>query len=224
MYKIIAIATLSFLVPLAAVAQDLSYSYIEADFISLDIDGFNEDADLIDDINDGTGFGVRGSLALSTHFFVFADYSQTEADFTFDSGTGIIPQNQDIHRLNVGLGYRLPILSATDIVIRGAYTDIDIGDFNLGGSSDPDLGDLNDDTSDGWFADAGLRSQLLPRLEALAAIRYTDIEGADQVSLVGEGMFEITQSLGLTLGFDAGDELTTYYAGVRLSFGGTAPR
>lgn len=224
MYKSIAIATLPFLLPLAAAAQDLSYSYIEADFISMDIDGFNEDADLIEDIDDGTGFGVRGSLALSTHFFAFADYSQTEADFTFDSGTGIIPQDQDVKRLNAGLGYRLPILSATDLVVRGAYTDIDIGNFNLGGSSDPDLDDLNDDASDGWFADAGLRSQLLPRLEAGAAVRYTDIEGADQVSLVGEGMFEITQNLGLTLGFDAGDELTTYFAGVRLSFGGSAPR
>lgn len=106
--------------PLAAAAQDLSYSYIEVDFIRMDIDGFNEDADLIDDIDDGTGFGVRGSLAVSTHFFVFADYSQTEADFTFDSGTGIVPQDQDVKRLNAGLGYRLPILSATDIVVRGA--------------------------------------------------------------------------------------------------------
>jgi hypothetical protein len=54
----------------------------------------------------------------------------------------------------------------------------------------------------------------------MAAVRYTDIEETDQFSLVGEGLFELNQNLGLSIGFEAGDELTTYYAGVRLSFGG----
>jgi hypothetical protein len=224
MNKLLAAALLPFLIPLAASSQDLSYSYIEADYVSFDIDGIDEDDDFFDDIDDGSGYGVRGSLAVSSNFFVFADYSDTQSDFTFDSGTGLIPQDQDVKRLNAGLGFRLPILSASDLVLRGAYTDIDIGDFDLGGSSDPALDDLNDDSSDGWFADAGLRSQLLPWLEASAAVRYTEIEDADQFSLVGEGLFELTQNLGLTVGFDAGDELTSYFAGVRLSFGGMDSR
>jgi hypothetical protein len=212
---------LPFTLPLVAAAQeDLSYSYLEGDYVSLDVDGIDEQGNVIDDIDDGNGFGVRSSLALSSNFFVFADYSETNSDVTFNSGTGILPQDTDINRLNAGAGFHMPLLDRTDLVVRGAYTDIDLGDFDFGGSSDPDIGDLNDDSSDGWFADAGLRSQLFESFEGMAAVRYTDIEETDQFSLVGEGLFELNQNLGLSIGFEAGDELTTYYAGVRLSFGG----
>lgn len=212
---------LPFTLPLVAAAQeDLSYSYLEGDYVSLDIDGIDEQGDVIADIDDGNGFGVRSSLALGANFFVFADYSETNSDVTFNPGSGILPQDTDINRLNAGAGFRMPLMDRTDLVFRGAYTDIDLGDFDLGGSSDPDVEDLNDDSSDGWFADAGLRSQLFQSFEGMAAVRYTDIEETDQFSLVGEGLFELNQNLGLSIGFEAGDELTTYYAGVRLSFGG----
>lgn len=207
--------------PLAAAAQELSYSYLEGDYMSLDIDGIDDQADIVEEIDDGTGFGVRTSLALGPTFFVFADYSETSSDVTFNSGTGILPQDTDINRLNAGAGFHMPVLDRADLVIRGAYTDMDFGDFDLGGSTDPDVEDLNDDSSDGWFADAGLRAQLFESFEALGAVRYTDIEGTDQVSVVGEGLFEFNQNLGLAIGFEAGDELTTYHAGVRLSFGGS---
>lgn len=220
----IAVLCMPLLVPMGAKAQELRYSYLEGDYISQDVDGIDEGGDLIDDIDDGDGFGVRSSLSLSSHFFVFADYSQTNSDVTFDSGTGLIPQDTDVDRLNAGIGYHMPLVGETDLVFRGAYTDVDFGDFDLGGSSDPDIEDLNDDTSDGWFADAGVRSQLFDRFEGSVGVRYTDIEDTDQFSLVGEGLFELTQNLGLNIGFDAGDELTTYYAGVRFSFGGTDTR
>lgn len=215
---------LPLLIPALAGAQELRYSYIEGDYVSLDIDGVDEGGNVIDDINDGDGWGVRSSLALSEHFFVFADYSQTQSDVTFNSGTGLLPQDTDIDRLNAGVGYHMPLVGETDLVFRGAYTDVDLGNFNLGGSSDPDIQDLNDDTSDGWFADAGVRSQLFDRFEGSVGVRYTDIQSTDQFSLVGEGLFELTESLGFNIGFDAGDELTTYYAGVRLSFGGRDSR
>lgn len=217
----VAAVCLPLTLPVVAAAQeDLSYSYLEGDYVSLDIDGVDEQGDLIDDIDDGNGFGVRSSLALSSRFFVFADYSETNSDVTFDSGTGILPQDTDINRLNAGAGFRVPLMDRTDLVFRGAYTDIDFGDFDFGGSDDPDLADLNDDSSDGWFADAGLRSQVFESFEGMAAVRYTDIEDRDQFSLVGEGLFELNQTLGLSIGFEAGDEITTYHAGVRLSFGG----
>ena len=216
----VAAVCLPLTMPLVAAAQDLSYTYLEADYVSLDIDGVDEQDNLIDDLDDGNGFGVRSSLALASNFFVFADYSETSSDVTFNPGSGLLPQETDINRLNAGAGFRMPLMDRTDLVFRGAYTDIDLGDFDLGGSSDPVLQDLNDDSSDGWFADAGVRSQLFESFEGMASVRYTDIEETDQFSVVGEGLFELNQNLGLSIGFEAGDELTSYFAGVRLSFGG----
>lgn len=47
------------------------------------------------------------------------------------------------------------------------------GNRDIGGRSDPDIDDLNDDGSDGWYSDAALRSQLLPQLEVSAGVRYS---------------------------------------------------
>ena len=220
-YSIAAIC-LPLAMPTIAAAQDLSYTYLEADYASLDIDGLNEGGSVIDDIDDGDGWRVRSSAGLGANFFVFADYSETNSDVTFQSGTGLLPGDTDINRLDAGIGYRMPLanMEATDLVFRGAYTDIDFGGFDFGGTDDSDVSDLDDDSSDGWFADAGVRSQMFDRFEGLASVRYTDIEEEDQVSLVAEGLFEVTESFGVTLGVEAGDQLRTYFAGVRLSFGG----
>jgi hypothetical protein len=116
------------------------------------------------------------------------------------------------------VGFHAPLSGATDIVVSGGYADIDYDEFNLGASSSISLDDLDDDPSDGFLADVKLRSQLTPMLEGAIGARYTDIEDADGLSLIGNLMFEINQTWGLNLSVDAGDDLVTWAAGVRASF------
>jgi hypothetical protein len=207
----------------ATAAADLSYTYFEVDYINLDIDDFDDSDGLAEDFDDGDGWGLRGSFAFTPMFFGFADYSETDSDVTFtNDGTTFFSSSQDVARLDVGLGLNMPLdiaaLNQPDLVVRAAYVDIDVGNLDLGGSSDPSIDDLNDDRSDGWFTDASLRSQLLPQLEASVGLRYTDVQDSNELSFVGNAMFEFTPNWGVNLSVDAGDEIRTYGLGVRYSF------
>lgn len=207
----------------ALAAADLSYTYFEVDYINLDIDDFNDNDGLVEDFNDGGGWGVNGSLAFTPMFFGFAGYSETDSDVTFTSdGTTFFSSSQDVARLDVGLGLNkrldIAVLNQPDLVVRAAYVDIDVGNLDLGGSSDPSIDDLNDDGSDGWYSDASLRSQLLPQLEVSAGVRYTDIEDTSELSFIANVLFELNQNWGINLAVDAGDDIRTYALGLRYSF------
>ena len=51
--------------PLAAMADDMSYSYVDAAYVETDIDGAPS----------ADGFGLRGSVGFAENWFVFANYS-----------------------------------------------------------------------------------------------------------------------------------------------------
>lgn len=138
-------------------------------------------------------------------------------------GQTLASADEDLERLVIGLGYAVPLDFAavpdTDLRLQAGYTDIDIGEFGVGGSaSDDSLGDLDEDSSDGWFADAALRSQLAPWFEGTVGVQYTDIEEAENFSLLVGGLFEINQNWGINLEGDIGDDISTYYLGARYSF------
>ena len=207
----------------ALAAADLSYTSFEVDYINLDIDDFNDNDGLAEDFDDGNGWGLRGSFAFTPMIFGFAGYAETDSDVNFTSdGTTFFSSSQDVATLDVGLGLNkqldIAALNRPDLVVRVAYVDIDVGNLDVGGSSDPAIDDLNDDGSDGWYTDAALRSQILPQLEASAGLRYTDIEDSSEFSFIGNVMYEFTPEWGVNLAVDAGDDIRTYALGVRYSF------
>lgn len=213
-------------VPLAGHAaeanDELSYTWLEADWMNLDIDAFDDDESVIEDFDDGDGWQVQGSFAFTPNFFGFASFSSTDADAAFrNQDNFLITESQDVERFDVGLGVNFPVevwARPTDIVARAAYVDVDYGDFDFGASGDSDLGDLDDDSSDGWTADLRLRSQPWEKVEASVGVGYIDIEEADNFSALGGVLIELTPNWGVNLEANVGDDVSTYLAGVRYSF------
>lgn len=202
----------------AMAAEGLSYGFVEVDYINQDVDQPNEDV-FRDDFDNGGGWGVRASLPVAETFFIFGNYMETESDFSFLNNQGVpIPSDTDIDRLDLGVGLILPMSTSSDLLLSGAYTDIDYGRFRLGASGDPDLRDLDDDPSDGYFLDLSWRAQLSDNVEGSVGARYTDIEDLDGMSIVGNVMYEFTPNVGVNLSVDAGDELMTWGLGARYSF------
>src|SRR5688500_4751051 len=72
--------------PLAANAEDMSYSYVEAGWVNTDFDDINESAD---------GPGVRGSVGFAENFFAFAEYVSQEVEF--------LGVDVDVDQIAVGL-------------------------------------------------------------------------------------------------------------------------
>jgi len=216
----------------AFAAEGISYTYIEADYLIQDID-YYEDNDFFDnfsdDIDDGDGYNIRASFALTDNIFTFGSYSTTDADFSYiDDGGGFVNRSEDVNTLKLGLGFNTPISDTLDFVATGGYTDVDLGDFSLGRNKNDDLNstddiqdafdDLNEDDSDGYFVDVGGRAQLANWLEFGAGVRYTDLDYGDSTSVFGNFLFEVSDNLGINLGGDFGDDVNTYSLGLRYSF------
>ena len=218
--------------PLSALAaEDISYSYIELDYVIQDIDLYEDDEafnDVIEDADDGDGYNLAVSFGVTESVFLFGSYTQTTADYTFvnDEGT-FIPEDQDIKTLNLGLGFHVPLSTTTDFVARAAYMDVDYGEFSFGqvdndvADDDETVGDafddLNEDTSDGYMIDLGVRSQVAYWLELGGGVRYTDVDSGDDIAAFGSALFEITPNMGINLDASFGDNLSTYQLGFRYS-------
>lgn len=213
------------LVPAVGFAQqgtvdELSYGYIELDYINLDVDQPGEDGDPFDnDFDNGGGWGISASVPITEAFFLYGDYTETESDFGFRDNLNVfVPGNVDIIKMNLGLGFVMPMSERTDMVFSGGYTDLDYDRFRLGASGDPSTNDLRADSSDGFTIDARLRSQLSTMLEGSIGARYTDIQDIDGLSLISNLMWEFSPNWGLNLSLDAGDDLMTWGMGVRYSY------
>lgn len=212
------------LLPMTGFAADnpngLSYGYVEVDYLNLDIDQPGEGNVFEGDWDNGDGFGVSASFPLGERFFIFGDYSSTDSDFNFiDNTNRFIPANVDVKRVNLGAGAAFPMSDRSDLVVSGAYSDIDFGSFGFGATPDNNsIDDLNEDPSDGFIADVRIRSQWTQAMEGSIGARYTDLEATDGLSLVGNVLFELSPTWGINLQVDAGDELITYGAGVRMTF------
>ena len=93
------------LAPLAALADDMSYSYVDLAYVETDIDGLGPSAD---------GFGVRGSIGFAENWFVFAEYSsQSVADV-------------DIDDIAVGIGGHYGLTESLDLVGRLGWMQVDL--------------------------------------------------------------------------------------------------
>lgn len=92
--------------PLAAGAEDMSYSYVEVGWVNTDLDDADESAD---------GPGVRGSIGFGENFFAFAEYVSQEVEF--------LGVDVDVDQIAVGLGGHLDISDRTDLVGRVGYVE-----------------------------------------------------------------------------------------------------
>jgi len=99
--------------PLVSQAADLSYSWVEADYVHVNPDHFDNT----------DGVGIRGSGAINENFNVIAGWSKLNNDAPFtDSKTWYL-----------GLGYHMPIADKTDLFTEIAYakeTSFDISGSN----------------------------------------------------------------------------------------------
>jgi hypothetical protein len=179
--------------PLAAQAEEMSYSYLDL--------GYNE-ADL-DNIADGDGIALRGSVGFAENFFVFADY----ATFGF-------PASIDLDQYVVGLGGHLAIAENVDLVGRVGYTELDL--------SVPGLGS---EDADGYIVSAGIRGRVTDSFELEGHAIHTDLgsDVRDSTALAVGGRYFVTETFAIGAEYRtcddlAGADLDVIYVGVRFTF------
>ena len=90
--------------PLAALAEGMSYSYVDAAYVDTDIDGAPS----------ADGFGLRGSFGFAENYFVFGEY-------TDQSVSGV-----DLTTYGVGFGGHYGIADNLDLVGRLGWIKVEI--------------------------------------------------------------------------------------------------
>ena len=116
MFKKLCLAAL-LAAPAVSMADGLSYSYLEAAYTTLDIDGTSADVD---------GFNVAGSFLVAPSIFIAGDYSMLEADGGGDLDLG-----------NFGVGLRHGLTPTIDAVASASLV---FADISGGGVSEDDTG------------------------------------------------------------------------------------
>lgn len=186
------LAAAALALPVASQAAEFDYTSVDLALLPhVQVEAGNDDID-------GDGFQLRGSLAVSSNFFVVAQLQ----DFDLDD-------NVDITRWMVGGGGHWPLTKNMDFVatVGVVQLNVDAGRFD------------EDDT--GVFLGGRVRAQVAPNFELEGGVEYISAEVGDSgndVYLVGEGRYHFNSqfSVGALLNFSSDTEMLGVYG--RYSF------
>lgn len=218
MKKTILSAALLAAASFSAHASELSYTYVQADYVQANFD----DEYIYDEYVNPTfvGWGVSGSIALSDSFYAFGGYSSGKDDILEYSSTDFSYSiDGNVDRMNVGLGFHMPVTDNTDFITELSYVQYDY-EFDYKETY------LGDDYSESFKTDAsgarlsaGLRGQLSDSFEGYAKAYYTDsqdIEG-DFGGNVG-AQYKFNPTWGIVGDIEFAKDAAIYSVGVRASF------
>jgi len=182
-------------IPGAALATDLNYDYLEVDYVTVDVDDFDEDFD---------GWSVNGSFLVAEQVFVFGGY----ADISTDRIGGFKLSSEGF---TLGLGYRYELSRQTDLNFAAAFERV---------KADADLAGFGSESvsENGYSLAVGLRTLVSPQLELAVGAVYADIGDDDDTTATAAALFHVTEVVALTLNLSLGSDATGYAGGVRVKF------
>jgi hypothetical protein len=166
-----------------AMADDLNYTYVQADGGAARLSGSGDHVS-------GSVFGVNGAFAFGSYMYGFADLST--AKYT-ESGSSL-----KINPISVGVGAHKALTPMVDLVGGASFERIE---FKVGGS-----GNVHDS---GWGLGAGLRGQATDMVQWNLGVKYRDVGDFQSViSVSGGGSYYFTPAfaLGLDLSYSKYDK------------------
>ncbi len=164
--------------------KNLSYTYVEGGYVQVDPDNSNNDAD---------GWALRGSLAVTNMFHLFADFTTLNPDFG---------RNVDTWRVGGGINYS--VNQTFDLIGRAAWVRFDTGPAD----------------EDGYALQGLVRGRVMPGFELEGGLDYTDFGGrnGDTTSFIAAGRYFFTPQLAAGLNLGINDDAKTYGVDVRFNF------
>lgn len=187
--------------PLSALAQGISYDYLEGGYTKATQENGNADD------FDFDGFTIAGSGKVASNLYLFGDYRQLESDTVANTRV-------DTNTGRIGLGYILPINENLHLTAGGGAV---FAKFDYEGSGSALTPDDNDDT--GYFLQTIARAKVLPALEINGGYRYEKVfDEGESTGLVG-AVFNITPAIAAIGNYEFGDDYDRYVLGGRYNFG-----
>ena len=149
----------------------------------------------IDNLNvDGEGVGLDASFALTNEFYLVGSYQGAGLDL-----------DVDLTRWSAGAGFRAEIANNLDLIAEASYLYVE--------ADAPGPGSADDN---GLLGRVGIRTAISDAVELHGALRYDDI--SEEVGYDAGFLFNLTDNFAIGAFGLWEDEITTYRAGIRLSF------
>jgi hypothetical protein len=172
-----------------ALAEGISYNYVQADLIGSQLRGSG-------DHTNGSGFGVNGSVGIGANALGFFDlwttkYSESGADLRFTP-------------ISLGLGTHVPLSGTTDFVGTASFERVR-AKASLAG-----LGS-GSESYNGWGLGAGLRGLAGDQIDWTAGLKYRHLSTLKSIfglTFGGHYYFTPQFALGLDLTFQKYDKNT----------------
>ncbi len=174
--------------PLTAMADGLSYRFLEADYVMVEADGGGE----------ADGFAIGGSYLFTPQLYATAGYSSLSPDGASDV---------DISSFSAALGFRHPLTTTIDANLEAGFV-----------SAEVDAGSLGSEDDTGYSLGAGLRAMVASQLELNGGVSYVKIFDEGDTSLGLGAVFSFTPQLALVAGADFADDANSYNVGGRFMF------
>jgi|GEM_PF-645391 len=211
-----------------AQAENLRFTFIDVEYLRLDIDKKESITSGSDTLtlktDDDRGYRVAAAWQFFRGFHVFGEFEKAENIFkTRLTGPLLDITNSekvDVTRSRLGAGYGLPLGGRWLVYSRVTWDHVDVDNLQLGPVS------LGNDDDDGTGAEVGLRWQLLPSLELQGYGQYSSVgkydvdDGFDDDALGG---IKIrwnafgSEDLAFQMGYQHGD-MKSYTLGMRFIF------
>lgn len=166
-----------------ALAEGMSYSYVEGDYLSSRLKGYGDHIS-------GDGFRVEGSAGFAAHWLGFVNIGQTKYS---DSGTSL-----KFTPTQIGVGFHAGISDSVDFVGKASYDRVKVGITGLGSA-----------TESGWGLSAGLRGMVGEKVELSTDLSYRDVGDIKSIvgfSIGGRYYFTPAFAVGLDLSSDKYDK------------------
>ena len=185
-----ALVAAPFLSAHAADSNDISYSWLEADYVHVKPDHF--------DSTDGVG--IRGSGELGANFNVIAGWSKVDGQ-RIDLPGGGSARLDDNKAWYAGFGYHTPVADKVDLFAEVAYAKETTTD------------------ADGYTGRVGVRAALTPQFEAGASIGRTKLDHYEGDTALGlYGQYKFTPTIGVVAEANLGQNDKSFVIGPRVSF------
>lgn len=182
----------------AFAAEGPRYTYVQAGYVDLEIDG---DGGFGGDL-DGDGFSIGGSLAVTDMFHLFTEY----ADIDLDLDNSSIGADYSVFAIGGGINYAMS--DTVDLVGRLSYLDAEV-EVDTFGSAD----------ESGYGIFAGARAMMSPAWEVNGGLEYSDLgDGIDGTTFSLGTLYSFTEIFAVGAGIAFGDDTTSFTLGARLYF------
>jgi hypothetical protein len=185
----------------ALAAEDYSYSFVEAGYLSNEIEAFSLE---------GEGIAFNGSIEFGQHMFVFANLARS-------SFGDVDPDEQSFLKTraySLGLGHAMRLGQSVDLVAGASYERL-IVDLDDGVA-------FTDDTQSerGVGLSVGVRGRVAESLELTGNVKYTHFrKHLNDYTLSVGGRYYFTPVFAAGIDVSDNDDGTAFVVGLRYDFG-----